>query len=78
MGHDKRLARLGDRPLIAHAIDRLAPQVDRLMINANDDPSNYAATGFLCVPIRFPILPDPWPAFLPRLLWAQEIDAAML
>ena len=61
-----------------HAIDRLGPQVDRLMINANDDPSDYAATG---LPVRADPVPDfagPLAGILAALLWAQEIDAAML
>ena len=55
MGHDKRLAMLAGRSLIEHAIARLKPQVDRLMINANDDPSHYAATG---LPVRADPVPD--------------------
>ena len=35
-GKDKRFADLGGKPLIQHAIDRLAPQVDELVLSAND------------------------------------------
>lgn len=78
MGHDKRLARLANRSLIEHAIARLKPQVDRVMINANDDPSHYSATGL-------PVRADPIPGFagplagiLAALIWANEINARVL
>jgi molybdopterin-guanine dinucleotide biosynthesis protein A len=76
MGHDKRWALLDGRSLIDHAIARLKPQVDSLMINANDDPSNYAATE---LPIRADPIPDfagPLAGILAALIWAEEIDAA--
>lgn len=34
MGRDKRLAHLGGRPLLAHVLERLRPQVESLAINA--------------------------------------------
>ncbi|PZQ52230.1 MAG: molybdenum cofactor guanylyltransferase MobA [Rhodovulum sulfidophilum] len=55
-GADKMLADLGGRPLVAHAIARLAPQVDALAISANGDPARFAAFGL-------PVLPDPVPGF---------------
>ena len=32
---DKGLAPLGNQPMVQHVIDRLKPQVQRLLINAN-------------------------------------------
>ena len=78
MGHDKRRALLGGRPLIEHAIARLKPQVDLLMINANDDPSHYSATG---LPVRADPIPDsagPLAGILAALNWAEEISARAL
>ncbi|MFO0991096.1 MAG: molybdenum cofactor guanylyltransferase MobA [Hyphomicrobiales bacterium] len=78
MGHDKRLAKLANRSLIEHAIARLKPQVDRLLINANDDPSIYLATGF---PVRADPVPDyagPLAGILAALIWAEEINAKAL
>ncbi len=40
---DKSLRLLGGRPLLAHIIERLAPQVERLALNANGDPARFAA-----------------------------------
>ena len=44
-GGDKPLVTLDGRPLIAHAIARLAPQCAHLAINANGDPARFAAFG---------------------------------
>ncbi|HEX4262469.1 MAG TPA: molybdenum cofactor guanylyltransferase MobA [Acetobacteraceae bacterium] len=50
-GGDKPLRRLGDRPILAHVVARIAPQVDRLALNANGDPARFAAWPL-------PVLPD--------------------
>jgi molybdenum cofactor guanylyltransferase len=42
-GGDKCLRDLGGRPMLARIVERLAPQVDRLVINANGDPSRFSA-----------------------------------
>lgn len=42
-GTDKAFIDLGGIPLIGHVIARIAPQVDRIVINANGDPSRFAA-----------------------------------
>lgn len=44
-GGDKCLLALGGKPLLAHAIARLSPQVDILVLNANGDASRFAAFG---------------------------------
>jgi molybdopterin-guanine dinucleotide biosynthesis protein A len=44
-GGDKSLITLAGKPLIVRAAERLAPQVDRLVINANGDPARFAAVG---------------------------------
>lgn len=41
-GGDKALRELAGRPLLAHIVDRAAPQVDRLVLNANGDPARFA------------------------------------
>lgn len=41
-GGDKCLLPLGDRTMLQRVIDRLAPQVDRVVLNANGDPSRFA------------------------------------
>jgi molybdopterin-guanine dinucleotide biosynthesis protein A len=42
-GGDKGLLELAGRPMLAHVLDRLAPQVGRTIINANGDPGRFAA-----------------------------------
>ena len=44
-GVDKALLPLNGRPLIAHVLDRLEPQVDRVLISANGDPARFAGLG---------------------------------
>lgn len=44
-GADKGLQDLRGRPLVAHVIERFAPQVDELLINANRNRVRYAAFG---------------------------------
>jgi molybdopterin-guanine dinucleotide biosynthesis protein A len=44
-GVDKGLQPFRGKPMAAHAIERLAPQVDELLINANRNPEAYAQFG---------------------------------
>jgi len=48
-GADKGLQPLNGRPLIAHVLARLAPQVGPLLINANRHVDQYTALGFAVV-----------------------------
>jgi molybdopterin-guanine dinucleotide biosynthesis protein A len=44
-GVDKGLAMFRGKPMAAHAIERLAPQVDELLVNANRNVDDYARFG---------------------------------
>jgi len=44
-GGDKGLLDLGGKPLLAHVVDRLSPQVTVLALNANGDPRRFAPFG---------------------------------
>jgi molybdopterin-guanine dinucleotide biosynthesis protein A len=44
-GVDKGLQLFRGKPMAAHAVERLAPQVDELLINANRNPEAYARFG---------------------------------
>lgn len=44
-GGDKCLRDLAGRPMLAHLIERLGPQVSRLVLNANGDPARFASFG---------------------------------
>ena len=54
-GVDKGLQNHLGLPLAQHALQRLAPQVGPLLINANRNPDAYAAMG---VPVCADVLPD--------------------
>ena len=47
---DKGLVPLRGRPMVAHVIERLAPQVDEILINANRNLSDYMALGHAVIP----------------------------
>lgn len=49
-GVDKGLVLLDGRPMVEHALARLAPQVGTLIINANQNVERYAAFGFTVCP----------------------------
>lgn len=43
---DKGLVDFRGKPMVAHVIDRLAPQVESLLINANRNPDQYGEFGY--------------------------------
>lgn len=45
-GIDKGLVELDGRPLIAHVLERFAPQVAEVVVNANQNASRYATLGW--------------------------------
>lgn len=55
----KPLVPLAGRPLIAHVIARLRPQVGRLLINANDPPAAFADFGLPVIADTLPDRPGP-------------------
>jgi molybdopterin-guanine dinucleotide biosynthesis protein A len=52
---DKGLQPLQGRPLVAHVLARLRPQVDALIVNANQNQDTYAALG---APYGARVVPD--------------------
>lgn len=52
-GVDKALVDFEGRPLLAHVVERFAPQVDRLLLSANGDAARFAAFGLDVVPDLF-------------------------
>ena len=49
MGREKAFVELDGKPILSHAIGRLAPQVDELVLNANGDPARFAQFGLAVV-----------------------------
>jgi molybdenum cofactor guanylyltransferase len=66
-GLDKGLQPYRGQPLVAHALQRLAPQVGALMINANRHLDAYAAFGVPVVPDALPDFAGPLAGFLAGL-----------
>jgi molybdenum cofactor guanylyltransferase len=77
-GGDKPMASLGGRPLLAHVIDRLAPQCDALLLNANGDPARFAAFGLPVIADSVADFPGPLAGILAALDWtaAHRPDVA--
>ena len=50
-GVDKGLELLEDRPMVAWVLERLAPQVDEILVSANQNLERYRSFGY-------PVLPD--------------------
>ena len=71
-GGDKPLRPLGGRPLLAHIIERVAPQVRRLVLNANGDPARFAAFGLPVVADAVAGFAGPLAGILTGLDWAAS------
>jgi molybdopterin-guanine dinucleotide biosynthesis protein A len=69
-GGDKALRRLGERTLLDHVIDRVRPQVDGLVLNANGDPARFAGFGLPVVADSVPDFAGPLAGILAGLDWA--------
>ncbi len=58
-GVNKGLQLLNGQPLAQHVVERFAPQVDELLINANQNGERYAAFGHRVVPDQIPDFAGP-------------------
>lgn len=71
-GGDKGLRELGGKPMLAHVIERLAPQAGRLVINANGEPRRFAAFGLPVVPDTVEGFVGPLAGVLAGMRWSAE------
>jgi molybdopterin-guanine dinucleotide biosynthesis protein A len=69
-GGDKCLRLLAGRPLLAHVIERAAPQVGALVINANGDPARFAGFGLPVIADSVGGFAGPLAGVLAGLNWA--------
>ena len=69
---DKCFALLAGKPILAHVIARLEPQVAGLAINANADPSRFASFGFPVIADRIAGHAGPLAGLHAALQWAKE------
>ncbi len=72
MGSDKTLLELAGKPLIQHAIERLAAQCEPLAINANRDASRLARFGLPVIADATDDYAGPLAGVLAGLRWAQQ------
>ncbi len=70
-GGDKPLITLGGRPMLDRVIERLRPQVDRLILNANGDPARFAAYDLPVVPDAIEGFAGPLAGLHAGMHWAQ-------
>lgn len=74
-GGDKGMLQLGGQSLLAHVIDRLAPQVEELALNANGDPARFADLGLPVLPDSIEGYAGPLAGVLAGLDWAAQQGA---
>lgn len=77
-GVEKSLMRLGDRPLLAHVLGRLAAQTASIAISANGDPERFAEFGRPVLADTIPGNLGPLAGLLAGLIWARENGAPAL
>lgn len=69
-GGDKGLRQVGGQPVLQRLIDRFAPQVNRLILNANGDPARFTGFGLTVISDSLPDHPGPLAGVLAALDWA--------
>ena len=74
-GGDKGLRRLQGRPLLSHVIDRLAPQVTALALNANGPPERFHGFGLTVLPDPVTGFVGPLAGILAAMDWAAGLGA---
>jgi molybdopterin-guanine dinucleotide biosynthesis protein A len=71
-GGDKALRVIGGAPLLERVIERMRPQVETLVLNANGDPTRFASFGLPVVPDSIPDYAGPLAGVLAGLDWTAE------
>lgn len=69
-GGDKPLRRIHGRTILERVVERLAPQCDGLILNANGDPARFAETSLPIVADTVPGFAGPLAGILAALEWA--------
>jgi molybdopterin-guanine dinucleotide biosynthesis protein A len=71
-GPEKAFLPLAGKPLIGHVIDRLAKQVDAVVINANGDPARFAAFALPVIADTIPGFAGPLAGILAAMRWTAH------
>jgi molybdopterin-guanine dinucleotide biosynthesis protein A len=69
---DKGLLDLGGKPMLGHVVDRLRPQVGRMVINANGDPTRFAAFGLPVIADTVGGFAGPLSGVLAAMRWTAQ------
>ncbi len=69
-GGDKPMRRLAGRTILDRVVERLRPQCDDLILNANGDPARFASFGLAVVADTVADYPGPLAGILAGLDWA--------
>ncbi|MDQ2633264.1 MAG: molybdenum cofactor guanylyltransferase MobA [Pseudomonadota bacterium] len=68
-GGDKPMREIGGRTILDHVVERLEPQCDALLLNANGDPARFARFGLPVVADTIEGYPGPLAGILAALEW---------
>ena len=68
-GGDKPMREIGGRTILDHVIERLEPQCDGLLLNANGDPARFARFGLPVIADTIEGYPGPLAGILAALEW---------
>jgi molybdopterin-guanine dinucleotide biosynthesis protein A len=70
-GGDKCMIELGGRPLLTWIIERFAPQVSSLILNANGDPARFASIDLPVISDTVPDFAGPLAGILAAMDWTK-------
>ena len=68
-GGDKPMHQIGGRTILSRVIQRLGPQCDALILNANGDPKRFELFGLTVIPDSVGDFPGPLAGVLAGLDW---------
>ncbi len=66
-GRDKGLIKLNDKTIVEHIIEKISPQLDRIIINANRNQEEYRQYGYPAIKDSLPGFPGPLAGMLTAL-----------
>lgn len=72
MGRDKLLMPVAGKPMLAHAVERLAPQVQQMVLSANGDPARFSAFGMPVVSDAIGVGLGPLAGLHAAMIWAKS------
>ena len=74
-GGDKCLLPLDGKPMLAHVLERVSPQVSAILINSNSPPELFAGFGWPVLPDTLAGFQGPLAGLLTGMAWAAQSGA---